>query len=313
MGKGGAVLTVGRPLPWQEAKDKLTYVRQHGVDQFIQHYRRHETKQRDTLLYGDEIEYGLFKLSSDGASLSLRGDEVRSLLSNREAEERRAILESGKVTWHPEYGSWMVESTPEKPYSGYTDDLRRVESSMRSRRARLLMALKENEVAPTVVAFPLLGMSNDELPRNGPVASSVLVPDEVINPHPRFGALTKNIRERRGSNVEVVAPLFQDDATKGDAIKADAMAFGVQTASYICAFVSPRWRRARHNRHQRRHGLLLPPGHVPVPRRRREQARLRPVGGPGADHDGADGGDAHLGRQAPRSRLPVGHRFAKCG
>ena len=103
MGKGGAVLTVGRPLPWQEAKDKLTYVRQHGVDQFIQHYRRHATKQRDTLLYGDEIEYGLFKLSSDGASLSLRGDEVRSLLSNREAEERRAIPESGKVTWHPEY------------------------------------------------------------------------------------------------------------------------------------------------------------------------------------------------------------------
>ena len=51
MGKGGAVLTVGRPLPWQEAKDKLTYVRQHGVDQFIQHYRRHATKQRDTLLY----------------------------------------------------------------------------------------------------------------------------------------------------------------------------------------------------------------------------------------------------------------------
>ena len=227
MGKGGAVLTVGRPLPWQEAKDKLTYVRQHGVDQFIQHYRRHATKQRDTLLYGDEIEYGLFKLSSDGASLSLRGDEVRSLLSNREAEERRAIPESGKVTWHPEYGSWMVESTPEKPYSGYTDDLRRVESSMRSRRARLLMALKENEVAPTVVAFPLLGASNDELPRNGPVASSVLVPDEVINPHPRFGALTKNIRERRGSNVEVVAPLFQDENTKGDAIKADAMAFGM--------------------------------------------------------------------------------------
>ena len=112
-----------------------------------------------------------------------------------------------------------------------------------SRRARLLMALKDDEVAPTVVAFPLLGMSNGDLPRNGPVAASVLVPDDVINPHPRFGALTKNIRERRGSNVEVIAPLFQDDNTTGDAIKADAMAFGVQAASYICAFVSPRWRR----------------------------------------------------------------------
>ena len=227
MGKGGAVLTLGRPLPWAEARDKLTYVRQHGVAQFVQHYRRHETKSRDTLMYGDEIEYGLFTLSEKGASLSLRGDEVRSLLSNREAEERRAIPESGKVTWHPEYGSWMVESTPMKPYSGYTDDLRRVESSMRSRRARLLMALNEDEVAPTVVAFPLLGASNTSLIRNGPVAASVLVPDEVINPHPRFGALTKNIRERRGSTVEVIAPLFRDEATEGEDIKADAMAFGM--------------------------------------------------------------------------------------
>ena len=126
---------------------------------------------------------------------------------------------------------------------------------MRSRRARLLMALKENEVAPTVVAFPLLGASNDDLPRNGPVASSVLVPDEVINPHPRFGALTKNIRERRGSNVEVIAPLFQDDNTTGDAIKADAMAFGVQTASETCLLAVTqsrrRWRRAPPRRRRR--------------------------------------------------------------
>lgn len=28
----------------------------------------------------------------------------------------------------------------------------------------------------------------------GPVANSAYIPDAVINPHPRFGALTKNIR-----------------------------------------------------------------------------------------------------------------------
>ena len=117
---------------------------------------------------------------------------------------------------------------------------------MRSRRARLLMALKDDEVAPTVVAFPLLGASNEDLPRNGPVASSVLVPDEVINPHPRFGALTKNIRERRGSNVEVVAPLFQDENTTGTTIRADAMAFGMGCCCLQVTFQAREVAESRH-------------------------------------------------------------------
>ena len=67
-------------MPWQEAKDKLTYVRQHGVDQFIQHYRRHATKQRDTLLYGDEIEYGLFELiiSTLGSGADSRPQDAKA-------------------------------------------------------------------------------------------------------------------------------------------------------------------------------------------------------------------------------------------
>ena len=32
--------------------------------------------------------------------------------------------------WHPEYGAWMVEGTPRFPYSGFTADLRRVETNM---------------------------------------------------------------------------------------------------------------------------------------------------------------------------------------
>jgi len=234
MGRGGAILTVGRPLDWNEAKPKLAYVREHGVSQFIAHYARHKEIKRDALFYGDEIEYGLFRL--DAASkkpyLSLRGAEVRELLANREVEERRAIPESGKVTWHPEYGSWMVESTPARPYSGYTDDLRRVETNMRSRRARLLAALHEDEIAPTVVAFPLLGVGDSAglgLENKGPVAASSLVPDAVINPHPRFGTLTRNIRSRRGATVDIRAPRFLDANTPPDAgdIAADAMAFGM--------------------------------------------------------------------------------------
>jgi glutamate--cysteine ligase catalytic subunit len=35
----------------------------------------------------------------------------------------------------------------------------------------------------------------------------------VINPHPRFGALTHNIRSRRGSKVDIRVPLFHDENT----------------------------------------------------------------------------------------------------
>ena len=48
---------------------------------------------------------------------------------------------------------------------------------------------------------------------NGPIAESRWVPDECINPHPRFGTLTNNIRQRRGSNVDIRVPLFVDRNT----------------------------------------------------------------------------------------------------
>merc|ERR1712147_8806 len=219
------VLTVGRPLSWEEALPHLRYVRDHGVLQFINHYRKYEHITKDALYYGDEIEYGLFALRAGGVALSLRGAAVRATLNARELEERRAIPESGKVTWHPEYGSWMVESTPAVPYSGFTDDLRRVDSTIRSRRARLLAALEDGEVAPTMVVFPRLGC--DPPPAPGPAANSRLVPDAVINPHPRFGALTANIRARRGSNVDVRSPVFRDEKTAVGDIAMDAMAFGM--------------------------------------------------------------------------------------
>ncbi|CAN0539577.1 unnamed protein product, partial [Ectocarpus sp. 12 AP-2014] len=135
-------------------------------------------------------------------------------------------------TWHPEYGSWMVEATPRRPFSGYAADLVRVERNMRLRRKRILSVLRPGEVAPTMTCFPLMGVgdfvassavppcASDSSERlssrwhvQGPVANSAYIPDVVINPHPRFGALTKNIRARRGNNVDIRIPLFRDENT----------------------------------------------------------------------------------------------------
>mmetsp|Transcript_5994 Transcript_5994/g.25078 ORF Transcript_5994/g.25078 Transcript_5994/m.25078 type:complete len:890 (+) Transcript_5994:157-2826(+) len=217
------VLTVGRPLTWEESLEKLKYVREHGVKQFIAHYKKHQAVAKEVFFYGDEIEYGLFRLDREARKpyLSLRGAEVRELLDDREVEERFGAAEAGKCTWHPEYGAWMVESTPAEPYSGFTADLRRVETNMRARRARLLAALREDEVAPTIVVFPLLGVGDSAgLPASeffGPAANSSMIPDAVINPHPRFGTLTRNIRSRRGSNVDIQIPLYKptDEERRG--------------------------------------------------------------------------------------------------
>ena len=108
--------------------------------------------------------------------------------------------------------------TPSRPYSGFSADLLRVERNMRLRRKRLLSELKENEIAPTVACFPLLGALGDDgsvpaVATGGPVTESAYIGDGIINPHPRFSALSANIRKRRGEKVNIRVPLFHDTHT----------------------------------------------------------------------------------------------------
>jgi glutamate--cysteine ligase catalytic subunit len=46
-----------------------------------------------------------------------------------------------------------------------------------------------------------------------PFSKSKFVLDQTCNPHPRFGGLTKSIRERRGKKVDIRVPLFKDKNT----------------------------------------------------------------------------------------------------
>ena len=130
-------------------------------------------------------------------------------------KEVGAKCEVEGCTWHPEWGSWMIESTPSKPYSNYASDLLRVERNMILRRRRILSALGENEIAPTVTSFPLMGVGTFYAPATEgdfevPYSHSLYVPDKVINSHVRFSTLAQNIRIRRTSKVNIKVPLFRD-------------------------------------------------------------------------------------------------------
>jgi len=208
------LLKVGVPKNWEDSKKNLSYIRNAGVRQFISTYNRVKDLRGDELLWGDEIEYGVFHVDPETKKvrLALRAKEIMDQL-NRNESENKQIVEG--CNWVPEYGAWMVEATPNRPYTGFTTDLLRVERNMRLRRKRILTALHENEIAPTISAFPLIGSQGDDgsvppVPVGGPRTQSDYIGDGIINPHPRFGTLTANIRERRGSKVNIRVPLFRD-------------------------------------------------------------------------------------------------------
>ncbi|RHY35780.1 hypothetical protein DYB25_010711 [Aphanomyces astaci] len=212
-------LVAGTPLPWEDALEWLNHVRHNGILQFLETYHRVKDISGDVLKWGDELEYGIFVLDDETktAKLSLRATEIlQELLEKEKKFHREDHVEEG-CNWVPEYGAWMVEATPSTPYGGFSSDLRRVEPSMRLRRARLLSVLHDNEICPTVTSFPLLGVGNDfTVPptfSRGPIAASEYISDAIINPHPRFGALTANIRKRRMRTIDIRVPLFKDAFT----------------------------------------------------------------------------------------------------
>ncbi|CAM9753113.1 unnamed protein product [Ascophyllum nodosum] len=209
------LLRVGKPLPWGQALPHLGYVRDHGLKQFVSRYRKVEGIKNDQLKWGDEIEYAILKVDHKNKRVfvSTRAADVVKDLQSREDEH---AYRSEGCQWMPEYGSWMLEGTPKRPLRGLTTSLTRVERNMRLRRRRLLATLAEDEIAPTMTNFPLLGVGEFTDPPatpGGPVAQSDYVPDSVINPHPRFAALTANIRERRGRKIDIKIPLYRDKLT----------------------------------------------------------------------------------------------------
>ena len=123
-------------------------------------------------------------------------------------------------SWHPEFGSWMVEATPGVPYGGDIGELGKVEQNMAMRRWRITAAAPSGVTPFSLPCFPYLGVStfstSPASPLGGPFSKSSFLSDSVISPHPRFGALSANIRRRRGAKVNIRVPLFMDsDTLKG--------------------------------------------------------------------------------------------------
>ena len=270
-------LFASESLEWENSLDFLKYVREHGIEQFLHTFHAVKSVKEDLLRWGDEIEYGVihFEGTPDDpnrrVTASLRSSQILEDLKRIDDHGQvHGLSESDRIVWMPEYGAWMLESTPGKPYEGLTS-LLEVEANMMMRRSRLLSCLNRDEIVPTLSCFPMLGADgNSTYPRhrpNGPVAQSLFIPDEAIYPHPRFPTLTANIRKRRGEKVMIARPKFKDintvfhhqadnydirapasieEADKLPFVYADAMAFGMGCCSLQTTFQAKDLAESRH-------------------------------------------------------------------
>ncbi|KAK4861789.1 hypothetical protein LT330_003824 [Penicillium expansum] len=219
------LLALGTALEWPEAKTKAGQVRQWGIEQLLANWRRARGKERDALLWGDEVEYLVVALddAAKKSRLSLAQAEILKSLA-RDEELWKSGSGKGSVTgdhvgeepphFHPEFGRFMLEATPGQPWGIGFKDLLKVESNMKWRREVAKAHMAPNEVPITLTTFPRLGTNDDYIqpyyPPSGPALRSQFVPDEIANPHIRFPTLAANIRSRRGRKVELNVPIFHD-------------------------------------------------------------------------------------------------------
>lgn len=216
------LLSLGTPLAWPEAKPLADHIRHHGITQFLSLWSKIKDRRGDKLLWGDEIEYIVisFDEENQNAKLSLRQAEILEVLAKsheQTSNEAPEILDE-IPTFHPEYGRFMLESTPGKPYGASPKELRLVEANMRLRRKIARSHLREDELPITLTSYPRLGCNDvpftePHIEPNGSSSRSLFLPDEVINPHVRFPTLTANIRMRRGEKVVINMPIFHDEKT----------------------------------------------------------------------------------------------------
>ncbi|CAF0788269.1 unnamed protein product [Rotaria sordida] len=211
------LLTEGHPLSWEETKKHAQYVREHGVEQFINTYKELKDRRNDSLQWGDEVEFMIIRFDHEKKKvhLLLKAHEILPILMEPENQNP----DDCTTLWRPEYADYMIEGTPGKPYGYLPVHFNMVEANMRLRRQQGQELLDKDEYVLSTSNFPRNGCPDCSWPTYKPTtdtsaSASLFFPDEFIfADHPRFKILTRNIRLRRNSKVAFNIPIFIDTNT----------------------------------------------------------------------------------------------------
>ena len=161
-------------MEWPEARKAASQVRDWGIEQLLAVWRQARGKERDALLWGDEIEYLVVNFDDKDrkVKLSLRQADILRAL----ARDEKLLKQGGGVPdlnvlknntaektapcFHPEFGRFMLEATPGKPWGISLRDLLDVEDDMKWRRVIAKEHMEAGEYPVTLTTFPRLGLEN---------------------------------------------------------------------------------------------------------------------------------------------------------
>lgn len=162
--------------------------------------------------FGTECEYLLAELCKETRQVKLMpcAPQLLQLIPDP------SVPSSGSYTFMPEFASYMVEGTPREPWSLHADFGPQVQDwflgATRQIRAGLMKMDMKHVFPFTLTSFPLLGVPDSVCEYSSYIAGpcsimeSEFCDDILVNPHPRFGTLARNIRARRGKKVHITAP-----------------------------------------------------------------------------------------------------------
>jgi glutamate--cysteine ligase catalytic subunit len=225
-------LTDGMTFTWKKSLDHIELIKNKGIKQFIDVYLCVNNKSVSlptNFLFGDEVEYSIYSIDDvkKKVSLSLKNDKLFELLESDTQNK-----------WLPEYAKYMIECIPSDPYSFTIDSLMSLEKHHHDKMniVNQIFANHENEMTNKKMTMlsmsPILGThkSDSEYKHDSDknlFSKSLIVTDNVISKHNRYGTLTNNIRNRRNKKVTINVPIYQDVNTKLNSIVLDCMAFGM--------------------------------------------------------------------------------------
>ena len=256
----GFLKIFGIVLKYDESKKYFKIIRDNFVKYVIRELKkRYVCKQP---LFGFEFELHKIYLDKENKKISLDLSAQNDVIdSNKQQNFEQFHLSH-------EYGGWMYEVIPDNPFD--MKDLDLVENSVENLYKYLNDKYGNNKVL-SLGSYPLLGVGNyyineennieeenldeeDEAEKtkkaklefyedieNNNLSQSNYLNDKIINRHPRFGNLTRNIRMRRGEKVDIKIPIYKDKNTNLNEItedepypgyiNMDAMGFGMGCCS----------------------------------------------------------------------------------
>lgn len=269
----GYLVDVGTTLTYHESKKHIDGIKKDGIIQFLNLFKKFKNVEGTGQLWGDELEYHIVNIDPETG-------KVRIKLTAAEVIPK---IQSDVFEAQFEYGKWMIEAVPKKPYDVVCDP-EPVFENISQRRTEIQKSLDPNDHILPIPVFSLLGvgdyyksadreinqdrvvvtnsdvtsaykeeektistekedlnnkisvLTSTEKTANNEFSRSRFVDDEIINAHPRFPTLTRNLRLRRGSPMSIKIPIFKDVNTSLEAtddepfpgfIFMDATAFGM--------------------------------------------------------------------------------------